>query len=310
MGYIKAVMRQLPSGMRSGVFPFHVSFEGLEKNIICRDDEDCDTLVKCIFVCSLRKDVIVIIYAVVSNHAHVAVLAKTFGEAKAFGEEVKRTYSQLFRKRYGETKVLKGTDVCILAVDTLPYLRNVLSYIPRNAFDNGATSLLDYKWTGFRAFFRQGNTSGYRLPVASLSKRESRAIMRTGDSLRKVPWMLNANHELEPDSACDIDYLEMAFNRDASFFYKCIGLVNSAEMTQKLIVAPRIMKTDADFFKEINSISLRWFLTPVSDLPASKKARLILYVYHTMRTTVPQLARCFGISREDVARLLHIRGGS
>jgi len=121
-------MRQLPSGMKSGVFPFHVSFEGLEKNIICRDDEDCDTLVKCIFVCSLRKDVIVIIYAVVSNHAHVAVLAKTFGEAKAFGEEVKRTYSQLFRKRYGETKVLKGTDVCILAVDTLPYLRNVLSY--------------------------------------------------------------------------------------------------------------------------------------------------------------------------------------
>ena len=55
---------------------------------------------------------------------------------------------------------------------------------------------------------------------------------------------------------------------------------------------------------EINSISLRWFMTTVSDLPVSKKARLIPYVYHTIKTTVPQLARGFGIPREEISRLI------
>ena len=304
MGYLRAVTRQLPSGERGAVLPFHVSFEGLEKNIICRDDQDCDALVKCIFVCSRRKNVIVIIYAVVSNHAHIAVLSKSFKDVKSFGDEVKRTYSQLFKKKYGETKVLRGTNVNIQAIDTVDYLRNVLSYIPRNAYDNGAASLLDYKWTGFRAFFRQEKPSSLRFPVAKLSKRECRAIMHTADDLGNVPWMLNVDNELEPNSCCDVGYLEMAFNNDVTFFYKSVGLVNTAEMTQKLIVAPRKLKTDAEFFKEINSLSLRWFMTTVSDLPVSKKARLIPYVYHTMKTTVPQLARGFGIPREEISRLI------
>ena len=78
-----------------------------------------------------------------------------------------------------------------------------------------------------------------------------------------------------------------------------------AEMTQKLVVSPRQMKTDAEFLKEVEAISLRWFMTGVRDLPSSRKARLIPYVYHTMKTTVPQLARIFGLSRNEITRLLN-----
>ncbi len=304
MGLIRPVSKKLPGGTVCSVFPFHLSFEGLEKAIICRDDGDCDTLVKCIFVCSRRKNVIVIIYAVVSNHAHVAVLARTFAEAKAFGEEVKRTYSQLFRKKYGESKTLRGTDVNVQSIDTDWYLRNVLAYIPRNAYDNGAESLLDYKWSGFRAFFRRIPDNSRLRPVSKLTHREWREIMHTGDDLSDVPWKLNSDDELEPGSACDNDYLEKAFGNDETFFYRCIGSVNVSEMTQKLVVSPRKMKTDEEFYKEIEDVSMRWFMTGVANLPMSKKARLIPYVYHTMKTTVPQMARGFGFSREDIRRLL------
>lgn len=298
----------MPDGSLGRVSPFHVSFEGLEKSIICRDDTDCDNMVKTIFVCARRKNVIVIIYAVVSNHAHVAVLAQTYSDAEDYANEVKRNYSQLFQKRYGESKILRRTDVKVQLLDTDWYLRNALAYIPRNAYDNGALSIQDYKWTGFRAFFRKGPQPGYRRQVSGMTKREWRTIMHTGDDLSGVPWMLNTDDEIEPASACDIEYLENAFNNDESFFYRSVGSVNTAEMNQRLVVSPRRMKTDSDLFKEVEELSRRWFMTGISDLPISRKARLIPYVYHSMKTTVPQLARIFGIGREGISQLLNLRG--
>lgn len=306
MGFVKPVRRRLPDGTECFVRPFHVSFEGLEKCIICRDDRDCDALVKCIVVCARRKNVIIIIYAVVSNHAHVAVLAKSLGIARAYAKEVKRTYSQIFMKRYGESKVLRGTDADVQLLDNEWYLRNALAYVPRNAYDNGAANLFDYRWTGFRAFFRSGTSAGHRWPVAKMTRREWREIMHTGDDLSNVPWFVNALGEIEPDSVCDTAYLEQAFNGDETYFYKSIGSVNTTEMTQKLVVSPRKMKTDEEFFKEVEAIALRWFNRKLAELPVSDKVRIIPYVYHTMKTTVPQMARGFGMSREEIRRLLNI----
>ncbi len=307
MGYVKDVARRLPDGTVNAVRPFHISFEGLEKEIICRDDQDCDSMVKCLVVCSRRKNVIIIIYAVVSNHAHVAVLARNIYEAKAYAREVKRMYSQLFSRKYGSSKVLHHTDVDVQLLDNDWYLRNALAYIPRNAYDNGAKNLMDYKWTGFRAFFRSGSSVGKGRAVSDMTRRECREVLHTGDNLGDVPWRVNSEGELEPDSFCDIAYLEQAFNNDETFFHKSVGGVNLAEMTQKLVVSPRQMKTDAEFRKEVDAISLRWFMTGLSDLPASKKARLIPYVYHTMKTTIPQLARTFGLSKDDITRLLNVK---
>ncbi len=305
MGYVRPVARRLPDGSIGAVLPFHISFEGLEKVIICKDDNDCDTMVKCLVVCAKRKNVIIIIYAVVSNHAHVAVLARNIYEAKAYAREVKRMYSQLFSRKYGSSKVLHRTDVDVQLLDTDWYLRNALAYIPRNAYDNGAKNLMDYKWTGFRAFFRSESSVGKGRAVSDMTRREWREVMRTGDDLGDVPWRLNAEDELEPVSFCDIAYLEKAFNNDETFFHKSVGGVNMAEMTQKLVVSPRQMKTDAEFLKEVETISLRWFMTGVRDLPTTRKARLIPYVYHTMKTTVPQLARIFGLSRDEITRLMN-----
>ncbi|MBR5699961.1 MAG: hypothetical protein IKX37_02595 [Bacteroidales bacterium] len=307
MSFVRPVSRILPDGNVAEVMPYHISFEGLEQVIICRDDEDCDAMVKCIFVCAQRKNVIVIIYAVVSNHSHIAVLAAERDAAVSFAREVKRTYSQLFRRKYGETKVLYRTDVDVQLLDTEWYLRNALAYIPRNAFDNGAENLWDYRWTGFRAMFRTSQATSYphtwRL-VSSLSKRERERIMRTGDDLKKVRWMINERDELEPSGACDSKYLEDAFNKDQSFFFKCIGTVNVGEMTQRLIIAPRKKSTDAEFFKEIEALARQWYQHGVNELPYTTKARMIPYVFRTMKTSIPQMSRGFGLSREVVAKLL------
>lgn len=303
----KAVYRELPDGSPVPLWPFHVSFEGLETIVICRDDEDCDTMVKCLFVCAWKHGVRVIIYAVVSNHAHFALLAKNYDCALACAQDVKKRYSQLFRGKYKESKVLKGADVNVQAIDTMRYLRNALAYIPRNAYDNGATSLSDYKWTGFSAFFRDRRSIESGRRVSSMTTRDWRDLFHTGENLSAVPWQVNGAGELIPHSCCDVEYLEAAFNNDQTFFLNRIGGLNVAEMTQKLVVAPRKMKTDADFLKETDAVAVSWFGKETSALSVSQKSRLLSYMYHVTRTSVPQLARIFGLGRDHITLLLRKR---
>lgn len=309
MAYVKAVVRTLPDGSVEAVLPFHISFEGLEQNIICRDDSDCDAMVKIIAICAKRKNVIIIIYAVVSNHAHIAVLARNYWEAKAFAEDVKKMYSMYFKTKYGESKSLKGTDINVQFLDNDWYLRNALAYIPRNAYDNGATNLADYKWTGFRAFFRKPADNSKTRKVSNMSTREQRRIFHSGDNLTGTKWEVNENEELEPSSFCDVEYLEEAYNHDETFFFRSIGGLNIAEMNEKLVIAPRVMKTDADFLKELDAISERWFKTNVRNLAQSQKARILIYVYRVMKTTVAQMARTMGMEKDDIRRLLNLKSG-
>ena len=61
---------------------------------------------------------------------------------------------------------------------------------------------------------------------------------------------------------------------------------------------------DGEFFKHVSSVSDRWFSKPVSELSRVEKTRLIPYISHTTYTSVPQLARAFGMDRNEIADIL------
>lgn len=295
--------QELPDGTVRQLHPFHISMEGLETAVLCRDDADYDAMVKILCVAARRKKVLVIIYAVVSNHCHVAILAANQGDADAYGQEIKRMYALWFRRRYGEEGILRHTDIKAIWLDSDWYVRNALAYIPRNALDNGCP-VQDYRWTGYRAMFRQGYERNTGRKVASLTKRERERILHTGDDLSDVRWLLNEREELIPDSFCEHRYLEQAFEQDPAFFLKTIGGQNAAEMQNKLITAPRTIQTDGEFFKLATETSQRWFQAEIPSISLERKIRLITYLYRTSRTTVPQLARVFGLPRNQISRIL------
>ena len=141
-------------------------------------------------------------------------------------------------------------------------------------------------------------------PVSSLTRDESRRLMHTADRLTDTPWLLDGSGRLIPSSVCDCEYLEQAFEGDQSFFMRTIGGLNVAEMNQRLIENPRKRLSDSEFYKYSAELSLRWFKTELSCLSINSKVRLIPYINRTMRTTVPQLARTFGLSRDEIARIL------
>lgn len=299
------VFRTLPNGRTLSVQPFHVSLEGLESAIICRDEEDYDAVEKILCVCSKRKNVIIVIHTIVSNHAHVAILAENLASAQAYAEEIKRMIAMWVHRKYGEQSLMKGVDAQAIGLDNNWHIRNALAYIPRNALDNGC-NVNEYRWSGYRAMFRPKPdlaTQSMR-KVSSLSKREREGIMHTCDKLEEVDWMLDQDNHLVPESFCDSAYLEQAFEGDQAYFLKTIGGQNSAEMKYQLIDQPRTMMPDTECFKAINDISLRWFQIALPELSLEKKIRLLPYVRKTMKTSVSQLARVFGLTREQVSSIL------
>lgn len=296
---LRVIHRVLPDGKTHSVQPFHVCLKGLEQAILCRDDEDYDAMVKVICVCAHRKNVIVIIYGVVSNHAHIAILAKNQADADAYGVEIKKIYSMLFQRKYKINNILHRIETKAICLDTDQYVRNALAYIPRNAMDNGAL-VHEYPWSGFSAMFSGKEKRKEGRPVAHLTVREKLEVMHTVDNLKDVRWLLDENNHLIPCSFCDFEYLEQAFNHDPAFFLRLIGGLNAAEIRYQLEEKPYQMQTDSEYFKTVNEISFRWYKTDLSSLSEGQKIRLVPYLYRTTKTTTKQLARILGIAREKI----------
>ncbi len=305
----RIVPRVLPDGSIRNVQPYHVCLEGLEKAVLCRDDDDYDAFVKIIAVASRRKNVIVVIYTVVSNHSHVTVLAACQKDADNYGEEIKRMASMWVSRRYGQRKILRHTAVKAFLLDNEWYIRNTLAYVPRNALDNGH-NVNDYPWSGYQAMFRKGNPGGPAAGkgppwrVREMTRREQRAYFHTGDDLSGVPWLMDAEGHLVPDSFCDAEYLEQTFNHDQAYFIRTIGTLNAAEMQEKLVDSPRTFRPDSDVVQDASEVVRRWFDQELASLSRLQKMRVIPYFHRTRKTSVSQLARVFGMTREEVRDIL------
>lgn len=305
MKFERCPLVELSDGKIVRMYPFHISMEGMESRILCRNDEDYDVFIKTLVLSTHKKLSSVVVYCVVSNHAHYILLTHSYFTALEIANEVKRIYSMYLTNKYSEKKVLKGIDVNVILIDSDRYLRNAIAYDIRNALDNGANNVNEYEWSSFRSIFCNGKIQVPARYVNSLSKREKRYIMRSHQKMDDVMWQINPSNALEPASICDWKYVEGAFLNDHSFFMRSIGTVNSAEMKQKLIDNFKERKSDQEMIKCVDDISCIWYNNHLNSLPIEKKARLLPYIYRTYRTTPNQLARIFEISREKVFSLLN-----
>lgn len=303
MSFQRVVTRTLPDGTAARVYPFHISLEGLESNLLCRDEEDYDTVEKCMFVAAWICNVLIVIHIVMSNHGHLTVLAQGWEQAWQTAELIKKKCSMFIADKYSEPKVLLGTKADVQLLDTDWYVRNTLAYIPRNVVELGIR-VEDYQWCSFRAMFAGGRSTAGIRSVVALSRREKEALLHTHADLSRVPWQLDADGHLVPVTCCDWQYLESAFNGDQAFFLKSIGTVNSAEMEQKLVLNHRERQRDSEFLVTVNDLCSRWFQKMPFELTLEQKTRLVPYLYRCYRTTANQLARCMRMERADVERIL------
>lgn len=306
MKFNRCPYKEFPNGIIMKASPYHFSLEGLEDCILCRDEEDYDSFVKIIAICSRRKNVILVMYTIMSNHVHSIILSAGQEDADSFCAEVKKMISMYFNKKYGGVGILQGISAKAIYIDSDRYLRNSIAYDIRNSLDNGAKSIYDYPWTGFRCTFCEGQDYDRTKArfVASLTKRERRAIMKTDDDLRSVYWKIDSQNRLIPSTICDWRYVEEAFLHDQAYFLKTIGGVNETEMNERLVKGPKTRLNDTDMLRNINEISLRWYQKEISQLSVGQKARLMNYAFHCFLTNSSQLARLFELPLAKVESIL------
>lgn len=296
-------MRMLPDGSVRKAKPFHISFEGMTTALLCKTEDDYGCFVKYIFICAQRNNLIVVVYTVVSNHAHILALSSDKDSCFRFCDDLKRIYGMYFTKKYREASPMAGNRALPLEITSDKYLRNVMAYILRNAEDNGG-QISEYPWSSISAYFlgKDGYAGGRKVCV--MPTREAKMLFRTNMQLKHLPWQVDGNGDLIPASACDHRYLEDAFFYDEAFFLRLLGSVNVSEMQETLVVAPRVRLRDNEFLREAENLCQDWFHSRLADINREKKIRLIVHMDRTRRCGIPQLARIFRMEREEIARLL------
>lgn len=306
MAFQRIVSRTLPDGTIARVFPFHISLEGLESNLICREEEDYAVVDKLMFVSAWACNTLIIIEIVMSSHGHIGLLAPSLEHARKTAEVLKQKCSMYLAYKYNERHVLRDTEAYVQLLENDWHVRNVLAYIPRNIVETGIR-IEDYPWCGFRGMFTQGSCADGVKAVSALTRREKEMLFHTHADLSRVPWKLDRADRLVPASCCDWQYLESAFLGDQAFFLKTIGSVNCAEMEQTLLNAQRRWRPDAEFLLTANDVAGRWFQKSPAELTLEQKSRLIPYLYRCYRTSVSQLARCLKTNPEFVSEMIRKR---
>ena len=307
MAFQRIVTQTQADGTVIKLYPFHISLEGMESVLLCRDDDDYDHLQKSFYLAAWKMGCRVVSEIAMSNHGHVAILAAGIERAHQVGEYIKKRHSQYVNWKYGDNKILKRSSVCVKYLDSDWYVRNALAYIPRNTMETGQR-VEDYRWSSYRAMFVSGRCPSGKMRVSDLSRRDRDLLFRTHEDLSAVPWVLNADGNLEPASACDTRYLESAFNHDQAFFLKTIGTVNEAEMRQMLVLNGRQKQSDSEMLASISRMAEKWYAKSILELSPEQKAHLLPYLYRSYRTTIPQMARCLRLPRDIVASLIPKRG--
>ena len=288
------VVRKLPDGRVRTVFPFHMSLEGTDTFVLCRDAEDFDAAVKVMCMAAWRSNVLIVIYSVVSNHCRAVVLSESMENAVRFGEEVKRVYSMWLSRRYKVLRVMRGTSVKVIPLTDCARLRDALAFFPR--CENNP-------WSGFGAMFSSAVPSDV-VRVSDLSRRDLYEYMHTGSRIKGVPWLLDASCRLVPQSFCDREYLEQAFDNDRTLWLQYVEAVDRVRMRETLIDTPRESKRDMELSYRVNLQCMKWYGMALGEISLEQKCRILPYMYRTSKTTVSQLARVFSMDPERVKRLL------
>lgn len=301
----RIIVRSLSDGSTRRLFPFHICLKGLPDIILCRDDEDFDVFVKQIHLCAIRKNVVVVVYIVMSNHLHVMILAPDQKAADEYCVEIKKTLSMYYSRRYGVRKVLRHLDASAFYLDTNSYVRNSIAYTLKNSLDAGCR-VDQYPWSSFRAVFASGKSPDL-VPVSRLSTREVERVFHTNMDISSTGWLIDGCGRLDPSSACYVLYAEEAFNNDLSFFWRVLGMVDNPAMEARFVDGPRTRLNDQQFLKYLSETAERWFGKKVDDLSNDNKMRLVPYIYHTVRTSPSQLARGLGLDRALIEKLIRYR---
>lgn len=283
---------------------YHVCTEGLENDVIMRDEDDFNVAKNYLALSAWYIKVEIVVFCLMSNHIHVLLGAKNRDLALRFIRHFKQIYSTYLHNKYGRDNALKGQLESIAIISDLKYLRNCIAYILRNPVAARICSKVDeYSWSSYGAYF-QLHSNNANLPIANLKGRLRRKVLRTGMNIDNCPYCIDDKGNISTESFVRSDLVHLAFNKSGKLFLYYLGCCNDAQMEYEFVSRPMVQSSDQDLLSAAEKVISQRFKKDISLLTAGEKCSIVKYLFFNYRSTVPQLSRILGLSRQLIRKVL------
>lgn len=302
MKFQRISTRRLPNGEVAAVHPFHICTKG--ERVVFRTSEDLRVAFNFLPICALRSNVAIVMPCVLNTHFHSVILARSYDDAKRFGDCYKQSVSMHLTRKYGAgLEPFREVESRPIPLEDDRYVRNAICYVAANALDAGAT-VDSYPWSGYRALFCDGSAGANSSRVSEMSRRKIREVLKSDICLETVPWLINGEGVIEPASYCDWRYAESAFYGDISFFTKVLGLTDRDQMDRQMTEDYQRRKSLEDVMSDIEGRCRKIYGLPASELRPSQKIPILKAVSYSAGLSVKILSRCFEMPEKEVAAIL------
>ena len=284
---------------------YHVCTEGLENAVIMKDDEDYKVARNYLALSAWKTKAIIVAFSLMSNHLHSLIGAKDRRQASDFIRYFKQVYSTYLRNKYGISDALKGQQESIVMISDIKYLRNCIAYILRNAVCAKICRRVDeYPWSSYGTYFCTGSSED-RFPITTLKGRRRKVMLRTRMNLDDCPYYVDAEGNITLDSFVKSQIVHHAFNWSGRLFLFHLGCCNDSQMEYELISRPMMRSNDHDLLFAVEEyVSQRFKGKSISVLTTSEKCSILKRLFYEYKSSVPQLSRVLGLSRDLVRKVL------
>lgn len=283
---------------------YHVCTDGQESPIIMKDVEDYRTAHNYLAISAWKCGITILAYCIMSNHIHVAVICRDRETAERFIRMFKRLYSLYLNRKYGSRQQMHGTADSISLIDSMQYLKNCIAYILRNPVCAKICGKVeDYRWSSHTCYFNRAKDTSK--PVSQFSIRNLRKILMTRADLSDCPFHINQEGYIADSSFVRNDIVEKIFQNSGRAFLFYLGTCNDAKMEYDMACKPLLRVNDTELSGIAESLaSSRFNGKSISELSTQSRCLLIKNLFFNNKTSIPQLSRILGISRELVSKIL------
>lgn len=282
---------------------FHlVTTDHLSDRLWFKDTQDFVVAMNIVAVLSLRMNVSILAFILMSNHVHF-VLAEDKAKALKFITEFKRLFSWYLTNKYGKREQLRRNDVDIRELSAYDEsLERAIAYVQMNCVAAGlCLSPTDYRWGSGNCFFRASKLNG--TPVRTLSRRKIRALTHSTEVIPE-DWLFSQEGYILPDCYIARDFVQSLFRKPQRMLY---FLEHSSKAARRLSLSEQDIPSfkDQTIVAAIPDLCRALFRkNSFKELGPTEQTELLRQIRRRFSSNINQLCRITGLEYADAAKLL------
>ena len=285
---------------RSACPIFHLYSSPIESQVIIANTFSRDLSITYLAVAAQETGVVVLAYAVMSNHFHF-ILKGSREKCQAFFVRF-RSLLDIYLSRNEKITLFKTAVAGLTEITSLKQFRNEVAYVLRNPYvARTDINPILCEWTSAPLYFNPKIEKAGK-PFAKLTTREKRAVFRSENLSVPDDWRIVDNH-VDPASFVDYPFVEAMFAHTRQYINTLLKNVeaqveialshNEVPVIPDEELLPMVLRLCHDLFHQEGIRSLLDY----------QKKQLAKEVRNRFHTSVSQLARLIGLSQKELLAL-------